>query len=158
MTPHAECSRCGRSDVEFPKRGTKCIECRRAGGREHYRLNRAYYLSKARSRQGLVITQVRDWLVEYLTEHPCIDCGNDDPRVLEFDHRESTAKRMAVSVLARSGYSLPTVQAEVAKCDVRCANCHRIRTHLQRGWWGQAYTRPQVRRERARRDSNPQTF
>ena len=41
-----------------------------------------------------------------------------------------------VSVLARNGYSLPRVQQEIALCDVRCANCHRLRTHHQRGWWG----------------------
>lgn len=60
----------------------------------------------------------------------------DDIRVLEFDHRDGEMKRTAVSVLARGGYSLSTVQEEIARCIVRCANCHRIRTHEQRGWWG----------------------
>ena len=59
-----------------------------------------------------------------------------DIRVLEFDHHDGTTKAADVSVLARSGYPLSRVEAEVLKCDVRCANCHRIRTHEQRGWWG----------------------
>ena len=42
----------------------------------------------------------------------------------------------AVSVLARSGYPLERVIAEVARCDVRCTDCHRIRTHAQRDWRG----------------------
>jgi hypothetical protein len=130
------CSECARSDVDFPSRGSRCLECRRAAGRAHYRANRDYYLSKARARQVIAIQQARAWLASYLLNHPCIDCGITDIRVLEFDHRDDTIKRDSVSVLARSGYGLEAVGAEVAKCDVRCANCHRIRTHDQRGWWG----------------------
>ena len=56
--------------------------------------------------------------------------------MLEFDHKDQLAKGAEVSVLARSGYSLTRLKEEVRRCDVRCANCHRIRTHAQRGWWG----------------------
>lgn len=132
------CSECGTrlTAANSPRRGRVCLECRRARGRDHYRRNRDYYIAKARARQVRVIEEVRNWLVAYLSRHPCVDCGMTDLRVLEFDHRDTGTKRLEVSVLARSGYSLDTVQREVAKCDVRCANCHRIRTHEQRGWWG----------------------
>ena len=75
-------------------------------------------------------------MVGYLETHPCVDCGNRDVRVLEFDHRDASTKGRDVAVLVGEGYALDRVKAEVAKCDVRCANCHRIRTHSQRGWWG----------------------
>jgi hypothetical protein len=91
-------------------------------------------------------------LTEYLGEHPCVDCGNRDIRVLEFDHRDRATKVLAVAVLARGGYGLDRVKAEVDKCVVRCANCHRIRTHQQRGWWGAVVPTT----ERARQDSNLQ--
>ena len=155
------CATCGldRPDAEFPSRGRRCLDCRRAYGRAHYRANRSYYLAKARTRQGTVVRDTRAWLLAYLAEHPCVDCGVDDPRVLEFDHRDGTAKVSAVAVLARSGYPLARVAAEVAKCDVRCANCHRIRT---RSWWG-AEVDPERSRwasrrlaGSARRDSNPE--
>jgi hypothetical protein len=132
------CTQCRRvaTEVEFPARGARCLECRRAGIRDHYRRNRSYYLAKARKRQLKVIAETRSWLVGYLLEHPCSDCGETDPLVLEFDHRSPATKNMEVAVLARSGYPLRRVQAEVALCDVRCANCHRRRTHAQQGWWG----------------------
>ncbi len=64
--------------------------------------------------------------------------------------------RRGRSCLARGGYSRARMQAEVALCDVRCANCHRVRTHSQRGWWGAAKVPRRAKiTKRARRDSNP---
>ena len=132
------CPGCGepRAPADFPARGRRCLDCRRATGRAHYRANRDYYLAKARRRQLRVVQETRAWLLTYLREHPCVDCGTSDIRVLEFDHRDGTTKVRAIALLAGQGFGLARVQAEIAKCDVRCANCHRIRTHAQRGWWG----------------------
>jgi hypothetical protein len=139
------CSGCAQAlpAEAFPARGRRCLQCRRAGGREHYRRNRSYYVAKARRRNRGVIEETRRWLLLYLLDHPCVDCGNDDVRVLEFDHRDRATKVWEVSVLARNGYSLARVQEEIARCDVRCANCHRIRTHRQRGWWGSSVAAPE---------------
>jgi hypothetical protein len=60
-----------------------------------------------------------------LQRSACIDCGERDPVVLDFDHRD--AKRANVSLLARRS-GVARLEAEIALCDVRCANCHRIRT------------------------------
>ena len=56
---------------------------------------------------------------------PCVDCGEQDIRVLDFDHREP--KERAVSKLAMNGYGYAALKREVAKCEIRCANCHRRR-------------------------------
>jgi len=56
----------------------------------------------------------------------CVDCGNADPAVLDFDHRGP--KRLRVSQMPRYGYSVEAIEAEMAVCDVRCGNCHRRRT------------------------------
>jgi len=69
----------------------------------------------------------------YLLEHPCIDCGETDPRVLDFDHREGTIKGAEVMRLAQDGYSIARVQAEIGKCDVRCRNCHARVTYARQG-------------------------
>jgi len=65
-------------------------------------------------------------LVAYLLDHPCVDCGEDDPIVLEFDHLRD--KRVNVSALANSAVPFDRVLAEIEKCEVVCANCHRRRT------------------------------
>jgi hypothetical protein len=69
----------------------------------------------------------REFIDAYLASHPCVDCGLDDPVVLEFDH-VTGSKRAALSVLVRSAATIATLNAEIAKCVVRCANCHRRRT------------------------------
>jgi hypothetical protein len=67
----------------------------------------------------------------YLLEHPCVDCGESDVTVLDFDHVRDS-KRMDVSALVAGGYSWHAIADEIAKCDVRCANCHRRATHARR--------------------------
>jgi hypothetical protein len=162
MVNRRQCSRCGRDAdaTSFPVTGSHRLECRRSIVRAHYEANREYYKLKARRRQRRIIEETRAWLIQYLRTHPCVDCGATDMRVLEFDHRDGSSKSASVAVLDRSGYPLARVQAEVMKCDARCANCHRIRTHSQRHWWGADVDSSDAgltdRAERARRDSNPQ--
>jgi hypothetical protein len=56
--------------------------------------------------------------------HPCVDCGEADPIVLEFDHVRDT-KVNGISDLVYRNANLAVIQAEIDKCEVRCANCHR---------------------------------
>lgn len=60
----------------------------------------------------------------YLQEHPCIDCGESDVCVLEFDHVRGT-KISDVSKMVWGSKPIEMIQDEIDKCDVRCANCHR---------------------------------
>src|SRR5947209_1817076 len=76
----------------------------------------------------------RRFLNDYLSAHPCVDCGIADPIVLEFDH-VSGSKRAALSAMAYSAATIETLRVEIAKCEVRCANCHRRRTAQSRGYW-----------------------
>lgn len=69
---------------------------------------------------------------DYLATHPCVDCGIDDIRVLDFDHLQD--KEANVTVLARSGVSLQRLQTEIDKCEIRCSNHHRIKTYERAGW------------------------
>jgi hypothetical protein len=64
----------------------------------------------------------------------CVDCGiNGDPRILQFDHLPGEDKVDDVSSMVGSCRPWEMIAAELAKCDVVCANCHRIRTELRRG-------------------------
>lgn len=63
---------------------------------------------------------------------PCADCGQSFPTVcMDFDHRPGESKLFALGG-ATDRYALALVLAEIAKCDVVCANCHRIRTEDRR--------------------------
>jgi hypothetical protein len=75
------------------------------------------------------------YVISYLLTHPCVDCGEADPVVLTFDHRDPKEKKQNVSLMIANGYALNTLIAEIKKCDVRCANCHRRKTAKQFGWW-----------------------
>ena len=128
MTSKKFCSTCRkqRSLKLFCKnRGTKdgyntwCNKCR-----SRYR--------KTRGKEKIQSRQI--WLLRYLKAHPCVDCGERDLIVLEFDHVRGK-KMYKVSELARGEYSLKKLQEEVSKCEVRCANCHRRKTAIQLGWY-----------------------
>ncbi len=80
--------------------------------------------------------KVRASLFNFLSERSCIDCGEKDPIVLEFDHRDSKSKFKVVAKMLSGHYSWKSVELEIKKCDIRCANCHRRKTYLQFGHWG----------------------
>jgi hypothetical protein len=72
-------------------------------------------------------------VLAYLEEHPCVDCGEKDPVVLDFDHVRGE-KRMSVTRMISLQYSSKTLFDEIAKCDVRCSNCHRRKTAKAQNW------------------------
>lgn len=74
---------------------------------------------------------VRAYIWSYLTKHPCVDCGETDSIVLEFDHISS--KNNDIASLIRMG-ALEQAKEEIKKCQVRCANCHRRITAIRAGW------------------------
>lgn len=75
---------------------------------------------------------MRNYIWSYLRTNPCIDCGENDILVLEFDHMRDKYKEIGKMVSGR--YSLIRVKFEIKKCEVRCANCHRRKTAIQQGW------------------------
>lgn len=102
---------------------------------QHYKNNIDYYVKKARRRNKKVREEAHRRIFEYFSTHPCVDCGETDPLVLEFDHIESKNKDAAVSVMVRTLKSWERILEEIEKCEVRCANCHRRRTAKQQGWY-----------------------
>lgn len=137
-----KCRKCDevKPFTEFYKANTKacgygsyCKPCQR----QHYKM-RYHYRTKVLKREWQPFkTEYRDrnriLLTEYLKKHPCVDCGEKDIRVLEFDVRGR--KRASVGLLANGGASVASIREEIAKCEIRCANCHRRRTAEQFGWY-----------------------
>lgn len=85
-------------------------------------------------KQCQTIAQVerRKFVAEYLKEHPCVDCKESDIIVLDFDHIEN--KVVTISQMMRRNVNKEQLLAEIAKCEVRCSNCHRRKTAKQFGW------------------------
>ena len=73
----------------------------------------------------------REYIQNYLKTHPCVDCGNSDLRVLDFDHVRGL-KVGSISNGVKDSWPLEKLQQEIDKCEIRCANCHRIVTHNRR--------------------------
>lgn len=109
-----------------------CRACHAAYRRAHYARRQKRYVAQELAHQARRRVVNLDRLIVYLRTHPCVDCGEHDPRVLDLDHRDPGTKIHPVSMLMSRPWAI--VQREVAKCDVRCANCHRRRTALQFGW------------------------
>jgi hypothetical protein len=114
-------------------RSTKCRSCQAAYSHEHYRRNRPAYLARTATQRKFNREGCRQQVYNYLIAHPCVDCRESDPIVLEFDHRDPSTKRASISRLI-SQVTWAALQREIARCDVRCANCHRRRTAEQFGW------------------------
>lgn len=135
------CTRCNetKSLDEFGIRnrqtGTRqpwCRPCKRAYDRTAYR-SQEDRVSRVKERRRKQVPLLGQYVLEHLRANPCVDCGEEDLVVLEFDHVRGT-KLMAVSKMVQQGVALETLKVEIAKCDIRCCNCHRRRTHIQLGW------------------------
>lgn len=134
------CGRCGEEKAldnfawRRRKRGQRdnyCRTCRSHYKREHYQKNKERYVANAARRRQRVLVERVTWLVDYLMEHPCVDCGEADVVVLDFDH-VGDDKAFDVSRGIRDR-PWKDVLAELAKCEVVCANCHRRRTAARGG-------------------------
>jgi hypothetical protein len=77
---------------------------------------------------------IKNWIYDYLLTNPCIDCGETNPMKLEFDHRSDKSFHIGKSFIGKSK-DIEVIKSEIAKCDVRCASCHRVKTHKEQNTW-----------------------
>lgn len=131
------CSKCSypRSLDEFSfhspskndgKRRPDCKEC----VRKRTELYCNTFPEQHKARMKLVKLRARlaakQLVTTYLETHPCVDCGEADIIVLDFDHVRGK-KVCDVSSMVSRGYRLWRIKAEIQKCEVRCSNDHRRR-------------------------------
>jgi hypothetical protein len=137
------CATCGKlKDGEeynwrYKKLGIRhptCKECHKTYRKKWYEKNKKRHIENVAERQQRIVQEARQFIWDYLATHPCVDCGESDPIVLEFDHVRGR-KKHNISVMAGQGYSIASIQKEMEKTEVRCANCHRRKTSEERGWF-----------------------
>ena len=107
------------------QRDSFCRPCRAAYKQEHYQANKERYIAQAAARKKRLILNRMAFLLKYFGSHPCVDCSEQDPLVLEFDHLRDKKFDISQALHSRSWTSIID---EIAKCEVVCANCHRRRT------------------------------
>lgn len=109
-----KCSKCGqcKPTKEFFKDiCKKCYFKDRVISKRHHNLERVY---------------------NYLLVHPCVDCGESNPIILEFDHINGNK---SFTIGSHLHYDWGKIEREINKCEVRCANCHKLR-HARKENWG----------------------
>jgi hypothetical protein len=80
--------------------------------------------------------QIKEWIYEHLKSNPCVDCGERDVLALDFDHVRGARKRYNIAhAFMLTGMTIKKLETEIAKCDVRCGKCHRVRTHIASNSW-----------------------
>ena len=109
---------------------SRCRTCQA----DYYATNRDRYLPGLQERRRRQVAMLSRYAWDHLLTHPCVDCGEPDPMVLDFDH-VSGMKVMGISRMVANGGSLEALQEEIAKCVSRCANCHRRKTARERGYY-----------------------
>lgn len=119
---------------DFRNRQPACVSCSKTYSQEHYRANKSAYVEKAKKGDRRMRQRNRSAVREILERTGCSDCGEKNIRVLEFDHRNPEEKEINVAQ-AIGLWGLKRLQAEIAKCDVVCVNCHKRRTHRLRKTW-----------------------
>ena len=132
------CQKCGveKPVSEFSPRkpdgyAPYCRPCKRVYDREHH-ANRSVESLERKNRLAREL-RARNYalLREYLQQHPCVDCEEADPIVLEFDHLPEFVKEHNVADMM-SNFGWESILREIAKCEVRCANCHRRKTYQRK--------------------------
>lgn len=141
------CNKCGESlhvscfSWRSERRGVRRKECKKCFSkrtREHYRNNKQDY-ARRRDASRKAINQ---WLIWLKEGTPCTDCGNFYPAcVMEFDHIDDN-KLFNISKFHEHTKTIADIQNEIMKCELVCANCHRIRTNIHRKEWHRMKSQP----------------
>lgn len=150
LFPHGEdagikhCTKCcvDKALEEFPKdraisngRRANCRQCASSDVRKRYHESGGREKQHARRKALLAERYAK---LEALKDVPCADCQGRFPRVcMDFDHVRGK-KIASISKMMRESYSWESILAEIAKCEVVCSNCHRIRTAARGQWYGAA--------------------
>lgn len=110
-----------------------CKDCQRSQSKSYYGKRSAEMITMINNKRKERREIARLWIANYLSSHPCVDCAEDDIRVLDFDHLREKYKD--ISRMIKDGSSIESIASEVAKCVVRCSVCHRIVTSERSNDW-----------------------
>lgn len=132
-----ECPSCKKekNEDEFSKstRAKECKACINKYQKSRRDKNKVLFNSKKNKQVKDRRKEIRSKVIEYLNTHPCVDCGESNHVVLQFDHLRD--KEFVISEAISKGYSIERIFSEIEKCEVRCANCHIKKTAKDFNWY-----------------------
>lgn len=102
--------------------------------RKWYQANKELQKQRSAVVRKRRMREIQLFLCEYLSQHPCIVCGETDIRVLDLDHVRGV-KDFDISQAPSRGVSQRRLEDELAKCDALCRNCHHRRHCDELGWY-----------------------
>ena len=111
---------------------SRCKPCRSQENKD--RLKDPKVRKEMNARRNQSVSAAREFVARYLIGKKC-SCGYGDPRALEFDHLDPATKTKSISEMVSEGSAVETILKEIAKCRILCANCHRIHTIQQMGYF-----------------------
>lgn len=135
------CTKCKETKelTEFSKRSDNkekyqswCKQCL-------YKYVNSTYKNKPHRKQNLKAwtrqyqDKAEEFIHSYLLKNPCCKCGQTNILTLQFDHLRD--KKFEIGLAVTKGYSIKTIEKEIGKCQVLCANCHSVKTAHQLGNW-----------------------
>lgn len=136
------CTKCGDEkelEEEFcfvnkakGKRRSICRACQRILWDAWYSNtdNRKSHLKRTIANNKINYWKLRQKVNDFLKTHPCVDCGESDYRVLEFDHIIGK-KEFNISDGPNKFRAWKRIASEIEKCEIRCANCHRLKHFVE---------------------------
>lgn len=105
---------------------SECKECCKkldvVNNKKYYAANSTRTKTRVKNRRTMIIK----FIETYKLGKVCVRCGNNDHRTFEFHHRDPTQKLISIGKVAKRGWSIARINDEISKCDLLCANCHRI--------------------------------
>lgn len=116
-----------------------CKECNKKSSREYYAKNKEKHRKEIYKRREKYKESARKYIWSILTKSKCLDCNEDDPVVLEFDHIDASNKKHCISSMIQGRFSLNAIKEEINKCEIRCANCHRRKSAINGEYYRAKY-------------------
>ena len=102
-----------------------------AASKRHYEANKEKIKKRTVKRNKNQRKKHREYVYEIKSRSKCVDCGETNPIMLDFDHVRGK-KILCISDMMRGAYGIDSIKKEINKCEVRCSNCHRVATHKRK--------------------------
>lgn len=111
-----------------------CKDCSKTRFQIYWNSNKEKHRKEAGARRDKVRNATKSYVLNIAKQNGCVDCLEKDPACLDFDHIKGN-KIKGISEMCNEGSSLAKVVAEIEKCELRCANCHRKKTAKDFDWY-----------------------